>query len=128
MALNGKVDTLKFWFLPKECRKLLEKHQAHPLEKAVARQIPIKGNEETIENTNHPQMAPYNVLVNTPYKEERLQAQLETLYIFLFHDLLCRSAIGDYNLNSHNPTQSQLKLLLPKDYDNQYHFEFALHI
>ena len=49
MALDGKVDTLKFWFLPKECRKLLEKHQAHPLEKAVARQIPIKGNEETIE-------------------------------------------------------------------------------
>ena len=49
MALNGKVDTLKFWFLPKECRKLLQKHKAHPLEIAVASQIPIKGNEETIE-------------------------------------------------------------------------------
>tara|TARA_B100001057_G_scaffold478355_1_gene548682 strand:+ start:1192 stop:1455 length:264 start_codon:yes stop_codon:yes gene_type:complete len=49
MALNSKVDTLKFWFLPRPCRKLLEKHQAHPLEKAVAKQIPIKGNEETIE-------------------------------------------------------------------------------
>ena len=49
MAVNGKVDTLKFWFLPRPCRQLLEKHKAHRLEKAVASQIPIKGNEETIE-------------------------------------------------------------------------------
>lgn len=49
MAVNGKVDTLKFWFLPRSCRQLLEKHKAHRLEKAVASQIPIKGNEETIE-------------------------------------------------------------------------------
>jgi len=49
MALNNKVDTLTYWFLPRPCRKLLDKHQAHPLEKAVAKQIPIKGNEETIE-------------------------------------------------------------------------------
>jgi len=49
MALNNKVDTFKYWFLPRPCRKLLDKHQAHPLEKAVAKQIPIRGNEETIE-------------------------------------------------------------------------------
>ena len=49
MALNKKVDTFKYWFLPRPCRKLLDKHQAHPLEKAVAKQIPIRGNEETIE-------------------------------------------------------------------------------
>ena len=48
MAIDGKVDTFKFWFLPRPCRKLLEQHKAHPLEKAVAKQIPIKGNEETI--------------------------------------------------------------------------------
>ena len=49
MALNNKVDTFKYWFLPRPCRKLLDKHKAHPLEKAVAKQIPIRGNEETIE-------------------------------------------------------------------------------
>ena len=49
MAINAKVDTLKFCFLPRKCRTLLEQHKAHPLEKAVAKQIPISGNEETIE-------------------------------------------------------------------------------
>ena len=49
MALNGKIDTFKYWFLPTECRRLLKTYQADPRESAVAKQIPIKGNEDTIE-------------------------------------------------------------------------------
>ena len=49
MALQGKVDTFKYWFLPTECRRLLKTYQAGVNETAVAKQIPIRGNEETIE-------------------------------------------------------------------------------
>ena len=49
MALQGKVDTFKYWFLPSECRRLLKTYQADVRESAIAKQIPIKGNEETIE-------------------------------------------------------------------------------
>lgn len=49
MALNNKVDTFKYWFLPRKCRKLLDEYQAPSDEKAVAKQIPIRGNTETID-------------------------------------------------------------------------------
>ena len=49
MAINGKVDTFKYWFLPRECRQVLRQYQADPRESAVAKQIPIKGNEQAIE-------------------------------------------------------------------------------
>ena len=49
MALQGKVDTFKYWFLPRKARKLLNEYQADVKETAVAKQIPIKGNEEVIE-------------------------------------------------------------------------------
>ena len=49
MALQGKVDTFKYWFLPAECRRLLKTYQADPRERSIAKQVPIKGNEETIE-------------------------------------------------------------------------------
>ena len=49
MALQGKVDTFKYWFLPRKARKLLDEYQAPRVESAIAKQIPIKGNEDTIE-------------------------------------------------------------------------------
>jgi|TARA_B100001287_G_scaffold270203_1_gene268650 hypothetical protein len=49
MMLNGKVDLFKYWFLPKDCRDLLSRYVAPREEVAVAKQIPIKGNEATIE-------------------------------------------------------------------------------
>jgi len=49
MAINGKVDTFKYWFLPKECRRLLKTYQADARESAIAKQIPIRGNEQAIE-------------------------------------------------------------------------------
>ena len=49
MAINGKVDTFKYWFLPRKARKLLDQYQAPRVESAIAKQIPIKGNEDTIE-------------------------------------------------------------------------------
>ena len=49
MAINGKVDTFKYWFLPTECRRLLKTYQADARESAIAKQIPIKGNEQAIE-------------------------------------------------------------------------------
>jgi hypothetical protein len=49
MAINGKVDTFKYWFLPRKARKLLDQYKAHQTESAVAKQIPIKGNEDAIE-------------------------------------------------------------------------------
>ena len=49
MSLNGKVDTFKYWFLPRKARKLLDQYQAPRTESAIAKQIPIKGNEDTIE-------------------------------------------------------------------------------
>ena len=47
--INGKVDAFKYWFLPRKCRKLLNEYQAPRVESAIAKQIPIKGNEDTIE-------------------------------------------------------------------------------
>lgn len=49
MALQGKVDTFKYWFLPRKARKLLDEYQAPRVESAIAKQIPIKGNEDTIQ-------------------------------------------------------------------------------
>ena len=49
MAINGKVDTFKYWFLPRKARKLLDEYQAPRVESAIAKQTPIKGNEDTIE-------------------------------------------------------------------------------
>ena len=49
MAINGKVDTFKYWFLPRKARKLLDEYKADRVESAIAKQIPIKGNEDTIE-------------------------------------------------------------------------------
>ena len=49
--LNGKVDLFKYWFLPKDCRDLLSRYVAPREEVAVAKQIPIKGNEATIDVT-----------------------------------------------------------------------------
>ena len=49
MSLDGKVDTFKYWFLPTDCRRLLKTYQAGVNETAIAKQIPIKGNEDTIE-------------------------------------------------------------------------------
>jgi hypothetical protein len=50
MMLNGKVDLFKYWFLPKKSRDLLSRYVAPRDEVAVAKQIPIKGNEEVIES------------------------------------------------------------------------------
>ena len=47
--INGKVDAFKYWFLPRKCRKLLNEYQAPRVESAIAKQFPIKGNEDTIE-------------------------------------------------------------------------------
>ena len=49
MALQGKVDTFTYWFLPRKARKLLNQYQAPQQESAIAKQIPIKGNEDTLE-------------------------------------------------------------------------------
>ena len=42
MAIQGKVDTLKYWFLPRKARKILNQYQAPKVESAIAKQIPIK--------------------------------------------------------------------------------------
>ena len=49
MAIQGKVDTLKYWFLTRKARKILNQYQAPKVESAIAKQIPIKGNEQEIE-------------------------------------------------------------------------------
>ena len=49
MSLDGKVDTFKYWFLPRKCRKLLDEYKADRVKSAIAKQIPIKGNEDTIQ-------------------------------------------------------------------------------